>query len=393
MKFATRTRFSCKLTTQDTSWAELSPPAIDVVLTCLTTNQGADGTRRAEVQLKNNRGYLLEVPVPHGVAYASVDGQPEAIRAAARVFTGRDSVLLSPGQLMTIGFTQPAVGLPVRIDAAPTVVALAAQLVTELVADSNGLAAVVKAMSDCKVTPNVPFDVKPAINSVGDVGRAMISCFASLFADPARARQLALEVVAAEAKIDTTTTAADRGLLTKVDELAGKIRFIAVAVKVIDVGSDLIDYVGDDWTNHRTGDYTGMSSQLSLHGSTNSTPSTTSDAAPCTGQALAAGLRTWIVQVDGPVGHQQVMYKVCMDGFAAVLWQRIPGGEGQLRTAFLVARQGRWEFVGTQDRFDSPVAGADGNPTQQLSPFETKKLGVAVTHEEDAQHYVENAFF
>ncbi len=322
------------------SWAELSPPAIDVVLTCLTTNRSADGTERAEVQLKNNRGYLLEVPVPHGVAYASVEGQPELIRAAVRAFTGRDSVLLSPGQLMTIGFTQPSVGAPVRIDAAPTVVAIAAQLVTELVADSNGLAAVVKAMSDCKVAPNVPFDVKPAINSVGDVGRAMLSCFASLFADPARARQLALEVVAAEAKVDTTAAAADRGLLTKVDELAGKVRFVAVAIKVVDVGSDLIDYVADDWTNHRTGDYTGMSSQLSLKGS-----KTTAGGATCSANDLADG-----VAASGARRPTEVREIRCNSGWAiAVVIDPVTGSTDG--TNLFHSTSGAWRVLTNLDGF------------------------------------------
>ena len=246
------------------SWASLSPPAVDVVLTCLTTNHGADGVERAEIQLRNNRGYVLEVPVPPGAAYASVEGQPEVIRAATRVFTGRDSALLSPGQIMTIGFTRPAVGAPVRIDAAPTIVALAAQLTVDIIGETNALAAVVKALSDCKLAPNIAFTLEPDVHSVGDLLRGVVSCFASLFAEPSKARLLALEVVSDLAHIDMVTGAADRNLATKVDALTGKIRLLAVAIKVIDVGSDLIDYVADNWTNHRTGDYTGMSSQLSL---------------------------------------------------------------------------------------------------------------------------------
>lgn len=248
------------------SWAELSPPGIDVVLTCLTTNRASDGTERAEVQLRNNRGYMLEVVVPAGVAYAFVDGQPELIRAAARAFTGRDSVLLSPGQLMTIGFTQPDIGAPVRIDAAPTVNALAAYVITKTVDETDGVLAVIKTLADCALGTSLPFDLTPSIDSVAGVVRAGIGCFTKLLSDPFKAEQVALAVVGAQAGVDATTAASDLSLATKAAGLASKIRLVAVAIKAIDVGADLIDLAADNYVNSTAGDYTGMSTQLSLHG-------------------------------------------------------------------------------------------------------------------------------
>jgi hypothetical protein len=95
-------------------WAEWTPPSQDLGATCATTNTN-DGIERAEIQLVNNRGFIVEVLAPESAAYVWVDGQPELARTAVRLFTARDSVLLLPGQRMSVGFDQP------KIDAFVTV--------------------------------------------------------------------------------------------------------------------------------------------------------------------------------------------------------------------------------------------------------------------------------
>lgn len=240
-------------------WFAVDVPAVDVVAVCATTNADPDGnSARGEVRVVNNRGVVLEVQIPSGVAYAFVDGQPEVIREATREFTGRDSVLLAPGQLMTIGFTQPDVGsyLPLRVDYTPE--AAIASVLLELVGTANGYAAIYVALAQCGLAPS-PLDVRLDVPDLQGIAQSALACFSSIASDQQAAGTLAAETVALLNGVDTTVAISDQAMAQTVDKLAGNLRKAARAVAVISVGSDLIDATSDLYLNKELGDFNSLS--------------------------------------------------------------------------------------------------------------------------------------
>ncbi|MGQ0832279.1 MAG: hypothetical protein ACT4OV_11425, partial [Microthrixaceae bacterium] len=179
------------------SWFAVDAPAIDVVHVCATANiDSDDGSDRGEARVVNNRGVILEVQVPAGADYAWVDGQPDSIRAATRAFTARDSILLAPGQLMTVGFAQPVKSAytPLRVDHSGS--AVAATVLLEVIGDTGAYAAVYQALARCGAAPE-PLDVRLRGDDLGDVVSIGLACFTNLASDPQSATTLAAEAVAA----------------------------------------------------------------------------------------------------------------------------------------------------------------------------------------------------
>lgn len=246
------------------SWFSVDPPAVDVVHACATANPDpAGGPDRGEAQIVNNRGVILEVQVPVGAAYAWVEGQPDLIREAVRHFTAQDSVLLAPGERMTVGFTQPATSayMPLRIDYSGS--AAAATAILEAVGDTSAYAAVYKGLAECGAAPE-PLDVRLGVDDLNSLVSTAIACFANLASDPQAAATLAAEAVAATNGTTTSVAISDRQLASKVDVIAGKLRFAARALIVVTVGSKVIDAVSDLYLNTDLGDVNSLSPILTL---------------------------------------------------------------------------------------------------------------------------------
>ena len=100
--------------------------------------QCGGGSTRAELKVKNNRGFVRQITIPSGAAYADVEDQPEPVRTLVRtVAGGQDLVLLPPGDELRVGFAQPA-KVDHNVELAPSVSALA--LARELVIQRADLA-------------------------------------------------------------------------------------------------------------------------------------------------------------------------------------------------------------------------------------------------------------
>jgi hypothetical protein len=253
-------RLSC---TAEPDWFEVTPPAQDVVHTCATSNLAPDGvTSRGEVQLRNNRGFAIEVEIPTGVAYAHVDGQPEAIRKVVRVFTGRDSALLLPGQIVTIGFAQPTVNAIVPLPVSLSPAAMLATLVAEAAGGEDALLGAVTLLSKCSTLP-VPLNFHRGIDGFGELVQSATSCITGILSDPDGAALVATEFIAATAGVDTVTAAADRSLARKIDGLAGKLKMLAA----VPLGSELLDAFDDLYTQTVVGDLNSMTPLAEMRGS------------------------------------------------------------------------------------------------------------------------------
>lgn len=81
-------------------WFRFSPQT-DLVHVCSIDNKG-----RGEIQIKSNRGLSQVVHVPGSPAYVWVENLPDSVRRVLP-WTKSNDVLLGPGQLMTVGYTQP----------------------------------------------------------------------------------------------------------------------------------------------------------------------------------------------------------------------------------------------------------------------------------------------
>ena len=118
-------------------WAELTKPTLRILLTCVEPNT-AKGVTRAELKVKNNRGLVQQIELPAGIAYASVQNQPDSVRNLVRsVAGGRDVVLLPSGDELRVGFERPP-KTDRKIGITPHVSPLA--LLTELVLQLANLA-------------------------------------------------------------------------------------------------------------------------------------------------------------------------------------------------------------------------------------------------------------
>lgn len=246
------------------AWFSVDPPGVDVVHVCGTTNvESGTGAERGEVQIINNRGVVLEVQVPAGVAYAFVANQPEPIRAAVRTFTGRDSVLLAPGGLMTVGYSQPTVGsyTPVRVDYSEA--AALATVLIESVGFTGAYGAVYQALASCNIAPK-PLDARREIEGFGDVVGIATACFTNLIADPEAVVALATESVAATHGISAAVAAGDRTFADQIDKAAGQLKTAARALTVLTAGSKIIDAVADLYVNADVGDFNSLSPGITL---------------------------------------------------------------------------------------------------------------------------------
>lgn len=209
-------------------WADFTPGVVDVVHSCATTNT-ADGVERVEVQLRNNRGVFVEVTVPDGVAYAFVEGQPDPVRAIVRTFTGRDSMLLEPGQFASMGFTQPSPQrvVPIRVDlsAASLLATTLIKSVEEVLVDSDRWLAVPALLSSCDLGPRMT-DLTPELDGFGDLVARAARCIPELLTDPGRVAQIAAETVAAINGVDVSLVHSDRAFARQLDRMRGLLRVV-----------------------------------------------------------------------------------------------------------------------------------------------------------------------
>lgn len=93
------------------AWASVDGSPSGSTHACMrVVNPLADGTAIAELEIKSNRGTYQWVDLPTGVRreYVWVEDESDVARALIRWTFGRgESILLAPGQSMTVGYRQP----------------------------------------------------------------------------------------------------------------------------------------------------------------------------------------------------------------------------------------------------------------------------------------------
>jgi hypothetical protein len=219
------------------AWASLVPPKIDITTACLSDNPEGT-TSRAEVRIKSNRGLVLEVAVPAGVAYAAVDGQSELIRSAVRGYLGRDSVLLLSGQEMTVGWRRP------EKDAAPKLVAgyspdaILIGVTLELVGigDSDTFGALAAFFASCANVDELALDMSSSQDGIQPILDILGSCLLDAVTSPGGAAAAAVAAVAALNRVDGVYAAGDKLFATQIDKFAGVLKVAGKALKWITIG-------------------------------------------------------------------------------------------------------------------------------------------------------------
>lgn len=246
-------------------WAELTPPSQDLVHTCATTGTDDQGNEVVEVQLRNNRGIYLEVVVPPGARYAWVEHQPDPVRAAVRSLTGRDSILLAPGQRMTVGIPRPELGQVIQVDVDMSSVGIVATLITEHIGqEASTVYAALVALRDCTGVSSVTAASGP--EALVAAAQNLLACAEDVLTAQGSAT-IAAEWVAAENGVSTTSAIADRALAVKVDKLAGTLAHLGTALTALTLGSNVIDIVADTIISAEVGGVDSLSPTLALTGS------------------------------------------------------------------------------------------------------------------------------
>lgn len=214
------------------SWATVNQPVVEILVACGTSNPAADGAERVEARIRNNRGLVAQVLVPAGVDYASVDGQPEAVRELVRSITGSDTVLLSPGQKMTVGFRRPRQTTTAAVSVTPSQFAIVYDTVVRLVdtVGPEGTMATLLAVSEC-TKEKALLDPPDSAGELIGVIKTAASCVISRAVDPGKAATIAAEAVAAVNGVDVAVATGDKAFASRVDSLAGKLRLLGSVFK------------------------------------------------------------------------------------------------------------------------------------------------------------------
>jgi len=234
------------------SWADLTAPALDILLTCVATNLKG-GVARVELKVRNNRGLTQAIDVPSGVSYANVEGQSEPLRALIRTIAGgRDVVLLPPGSELRIGFKRPGADQRVTVTPTLTALALATELLLQLadLAEEQGSMAVLPALlgvAGCaglksELTSGV---VPDSASSVKDLAWSLLKC-AEALADPHTAVVVAEHVVAVGAKVPLVIVQSDAAFRGRVEQASGKLQLLGKASRVLKA-VEVAKYAGIVW--------------------------------------------------------------------------------------------------------------------------------------------------
>jgi hypothetical protein len=212
------------------AWAEVTSPALDILLSCISTNV-ANKVPRVELMVKNNRGFTQEITIPSGVAYAAVEDQPEPVRKLIRSMAGgRDVVLLPPGKWLTIGFTRPKSTIEVVITPRLSQLALLTELLLQLgdlsaATGGGGFVTAAVEVADCFGTDSEipsellgsgPSAAKKILTEVRD-------CLIDIAEHPEKAIAIAQQVVAVQTSRPLAIVQSDASFNTRVESLAGKL--------------------------------------------------------------------------------------------------------------------------------------------------------------------------
>lgn len=226
-------------------WVDFTPPSLDLVHVCATTNTDQEAGERAEIQLVNNRGVTLQVSLPAGTAYAWVEGQNETVRQWVRdtVAGGADIVLLAPSQRMTVGFTRPPAGSPAgrySIVTESSNAALTADLIGKLVdlgagTDPTSMIYALAATAECADIRGWAFETPSGADAVTKVVDSVLACLVDTVSDPAQALRLARNAVGVTTGLSEAQVAADPALFSRVDQVQHAMRVLATVVKVVEL--------------------------------------------------------------------------------------------------------------------------------------------------------------
>ena len=214
-------------------WAATQSAGDDVVLTCSMTNKEG----RAELQLKNNRGVVVEVGVPEGTAYAWVEGQPDPVRNLVRTWFGRDLVMLPPGSLMTMGWDRPTFDTVTTVSADVTIdsVVVDALMRSFGAFGADALLPGVLALTGCSGASDKLLDLPDGAAAVRAILAIVPKCIAGAAKDPAKAKQLAAQAIGLAEGTDAAHVLSDPKLRQRVEQQAGWLHLAGQAFAVIEL--------------------------------------------------------------------------------------------------------------------------------------------------------------
>lgn len=284
--------------TKPPSWAQVTSPTLDILLSCVGTNT-ANGDTRAEVQLKNNRGFTQEIAIPPGVQYADAEDQPESVRSLVRTLAGgRDIVLLPPGAQLNVGFSRSAATRDVTFLPIVSGLALATEIMLQLgdlavERGSRSPVAALVSLTSCTglLSGSSAGVLSKSLAAIKDIVVGVARCLATEAADKVKAVGLAQQIVAQQTGAPLAVVKSDASFADRVDRWSGKLNLAGKLAKSAKV-ADLARLAFVVWEN--VGELLGRSVvgsdpavvKLHLLGTASSVPSKT--AAPGTSDTSAA---------------------------------------------------------------------------------------------------------
>jgi hypothetical protein len=220
------------------TWAEATMPALDILLSCISTNK-AGKVERVELMVKNNRAFTQEITIPSRVAYAAVEDQPEPVRKLVRsIAGGRDVVLLPSGKWLTIGFTRPQSTTEVVITPRLSHLALLTELLLQLGELSEergggGLVTAVVEIAECYgLESDIPSEaLDSGLAAVKNTLTKAADCLIKAAADPKKAIAIAQQVVSLQTSRPLSIVQSDASFNTRVESLAGKLHLAGKLAK------------------------------------------------------------------------------------------------------------------------------------------------------------------
>lgn len=227
-------------------WAQVTPAPVDRLVSCLTANPTADGVERVELQVRNNRGFLSLVTVSPA-EYVWVDGQPEPVREVLRDYFGADVVALSPGQLMTAGWTRPMNTTTVTATPAYTRATLSLDAIFAMLAladdeiSQDHLVLAMLMLGECTGLRGTLTGGTPStVGGVATILAGAAQCLVEQVEDPAKAAVLAVEAIAAVNGVSVEVAAGDATFAARVDKLAGSFVMAGQLMRWFTLGSDAV---------------------------------------------------------------------------------------------------------------------------------------------------------
>jgi hypothetical protein len=224
------------------SWAHLNAPALDVLLSCVTTTS-ANGQERVELRVKNNRGITQEIAVPSGAAYVDVEDQTEQTRDRVRQLAGgSDVVLLPPGKEMRLGFDQPGADRVVAISPIPSPLALTTELVLRLgelarLGGSKALLPAIATVALCTGNPDtLGVLLTNTLDAVWEFVSGVATCIGELAADELKSVIVAQNIVALEVGRPLSIVESDEAFNALVEDRTKTLRVLGKIAKGFSLG-------------------------------------------------------------------------------------------------------------------------------------------------------------